>query len=202
MPSCRPTSNGSTALSTAAWRSAYAVYALQLRQLQWWFPGRRWVLKNPVHLWNLDVLLEVFPDAHIVQMHRDPAAVMASFCGLLAAYRTSMCKAVDREAIGQQALSYAGKALKRAVSARLKLDPDRFIDIGFEDLVRDPLAAATAIYARLGERPAPEAIAAMRAWLAHERREPRASHLQLESFGLDREQVRRAFADYSAFQSG
>jgi len=30
-------------------------------------PGRRWVLKNPSHLFALDALLAVYPDALVIQ---------------------------------------------------------------------------------------------------------------------------------------
>ena len=34
--------------------------------------GDRWVLKAPFHLGFVDVLFALFPDARIVQTHRDP----------------------------------------------------------------------------------------------------------------------------------
>ena len=40
-------------------------------------PGQ-WLLKSPAHLFTLDALLAEFPDAQIVQTHRDPAKTMPS----------------------------------------------------------------------------------------------------------------------------
>jgi Sulfotransferase family len=46
-------------------------------------PGRRWLLKNPSHMLNLDLLFEVMPDAIVIQTHRDPARAVPSLCALL-----------------------------------------------------------------------------------------------------------------------
>ncbi|MFV2033163.1 MAG: sulfotransferase, partial [Gammaproteobacteria bacterium] len=62
------------------WKAAYALYADQLRLLQWWAPADRWVLKTPFHMWAVDALCATFPDALIVQQHRDPATCVASYC--------------------------------------------------------------------------------------------------------------------------
>ena len=55
--------------------------AIQL--LLWQRPGR-WLGKTPHHLENLDALLDVFPDAKIIQTHRDPVRVVASYASMMA----------------------------------------------------------------------------------------------------------------------
>ena len=185
--------------SAAEWRSAYETYALQLRLLHWWRPGRRWVLKSPVHLWNLDILCELFPDAHFVQLHRDPPAAMASFCRLLAAYRTLMWKKADPPEIGRQAASYMRKALERGVAARKQLAASRFIDIGFEEMMGNPLQIARRIYSRIGADSTDRVQADMTSWLSEPhpaRLDDRAEH---EAFNLRAEAVRADFAHYTAF---
>jgi hypothetical protein len=183
----------------ADWRTAYQTYAAQLRLLHWWYPGRRWVLKCPVHLWNLDALLQTFPQAYVIQLHRDPVDAMDSFCRLLAAYNDVMCKATIPAAIGERARCYTRAVLDRAVAARRKHDASRFIDIGFADLVRDPLANVQAIYARIGARLAPEAATAMRRWLSHVELGQGVVDRPIETFGLDRRDVRDMFSNYAAF---
>ena len=45
----------------------YASHRRQLQHLQYRCPvGSGWVLKSPQHLWSLDALLRVYPDARIV----------------------------------------------------------------------------------------------------------------------------------------
>src|SRR3546814_11023491 len=36
-------------------------------------PDKRWLLKNPGHIEHLDMLFAIFPDAKVIQTHRDPA---------------------------------------------------------------------------------------------------------------------------------
>ena len=57
---------------------AYRYLRKLLQVLQWLWGGTRWVLKSPQHVEQLRPLLEVFPDAKIVQTHRDPVTVTAS----------------------------------------------------------------------------------------------------------------------------
>jgi hypothetical protein len=76
------------AKSFASWlldhniRPAYQFYLQQLKLLNWLRPGRRWVLKWPYHLWHLDALLDVFPDAIVIHNHRDPRVAIPSACSL------------------------------------------------------------------------------------------------------------------------
>ena len=41
-------------------------------------PGGRWILKSPDHLFALDDIRKVYPDAQLVLVHRDPVRVLAS----------------------------------------------------------------------------------------------------------------------------
>ncbi|MFD1958822.1 sulfotransferase family protein [Novosphingobium panipatense] len=43
-------------------------------------PDRRWLLKNPGHIEHLDLLLAVFPDARVIQTHRDPGRRSPASC--------------------------------------------------------------------------------------------------------------------------
>ena len=183
----------------ADWRAAYRIYADQLRLLQWWYPGRRWILKSPVHLWNIDVLLEIFPQAHIIQLHRDPADAMESFCRLLGAYRSAMCKPVSPGFIGEQARMVTAKSLQRAVAARRRSDARRFIDVDFADLIRDPVATAQAIYARIGIELTPVAAGMMRCWVSDSRPKQADTKARVGTYGLENGAVLDMFADYTGF---
>ncbi|MGY8739082.1 MAG: sulfotransferase family protein, partial [bacterium] len=45
-------------------------------------PEKRWLFKDATHLFDLDALLEVYPDACIIQTHRDPVSLIPSVCSL------------------------------------------------------------------------------------------------------------------------
>jgi len=55
----------------------YEYHKKILQILQWKNPRGRWLLKAPEHQVHLDTLLKVYPDARIVQTHRDPIKCMA-----------------------------------------------------------------------------------------------------------------------------
>src|SRR5690349_23341347 len=69
-------------LSTQDWTGPYRRHRRNLQLIGLRDAGRRWVLKNPSHLFALDALLAVYPDALVVQTHRSPRAVVASVCSL------------------------------------------------------------------------------------------------------------------------
>src|SRR2546422_2291535 len=87
-------------LESADLRPVYASHRRQLQYLQWRCRGERWVLKSPGHLWALDALLAVYPDARIVQTHRDPLRVVASLTSLVTLLRGLASDRVDPLAIG------------------------------------------------------------------------------------------------------
>ena len=111
-------------------------------------------------------LLALFPDALIVQLHRDPLRCVPSFCRLLAAHYAFAYRRVDDRAIGAFAHAYLRKALARGAAARSRLPRERFVDVDCEALVADPMACVRRIYERAGASLTPAAAGRMRAWLA------------------------------------
>jgi hypothetical protein len=189
------------------WVDCYRQYANQLRLLQWWSPGERWVLKTPFHMWAPDAILSVFPDALIVQQHRDPIECTASYCSLMAsAYgpisvRVDGCS-IDRNRIGRIAIDYLRDALARNVEARRRLPPERFIDIEYRDLMSDPLGSVRKVYLAAGGTLAPDAEKQLAAWLEQQSaiRGGGESHLySLADYGIDPDEVEEAFAEYSQY---
>ena len=62
----------------------YEFSKLQLKILNAQRSAKRWVLKCPWHIWNLDALMAVYPDAQIIFTHRDITKALASHCSLSA----------------------------------------------------------------------------------------------------------------------
>ena len=62
----------------------YEFHKLQLKMLNAQRSAKRWVLKCPWHIWNMDALMAVYPDAQIIFTHRDIAKALASHCSLSA----------------------------------------------------------------------------------------------------------------------
>jgi hypothetical protein len=177
-------------------RGPYAYYADLLRLVDWQRPGQRWLLKSPAHLWALDVLVETFPDACIIQTHRDPIPVVASYCSMMHAMMRGR-DAVDPRELGPSVLEYLARSAERGMAAREKCDPARFVDVRYRDFTKDPLATARRIYGAFGLDLTPAAEEAMRAHVdAHPQNKHGTHDYSLDQFGLTAEGVRERLAAY------
>lgn len=175
----------------------YRYYRRQLQLLQSGTPGSPWILKSPVHLRQLDVLLKVFPDANIVQTHRDPESFMPSVCSLHATVKRVCKRNADYRRIGEIQLDLMKRTLDRAMEVRSVADPNRFFDIRYADLVLDPRGAAHRIMEYFGYPEESDYDKKMVTWLANNRQHKHGKHAYtLEQFGLSAETIRAVFSEY------
>jgi hypothetical protein len=177
-------------------RPAYRYYADLLRLLQWQRPGERWLLKSPAHLWALDVLVEMFPDACILWTHRDPLEMMGSYCSMMAmlmAIRASF----DPKELGGAVLEYLARSLERGLAARDRLGAQRFLDVDYRAFVADPLGTVSGVYRHFGLELGPREEASFAAWAqAHPQGKHGAHRYSLEEYGLSANAVRDRLAFY------
>ena len=193
--------------SYAAWLEAqdltpaYRHLGRMLRALSWQRSGDFWVLKTPHHMEHLDALLQVFPDAVIVQTHRDPQATMASFCSMVAHGRSVFSDQVQPRAIGRHWLRKVQRMLDRSEQVRAARR-GQFVDVYYDDLLSDPLEQVRRIYQSAGLELSEQASDAMRRTLARSPQHRFGKHsYSLWDFGLSPSQVEDAFADYCARRS-
>jgi hypothetical protein len=180
---------------TPAYRYMYKL----LQVLQWQRGPARWVLKTPHHLEWIDTLLAVFPDATIVQTHRDPAVTLASICSMIAHGRGVFSDAVDPLEVGRHWRAKTARMIARAMAARDRAAPERFVDVSYYHLLEDPQAEVRRIYAQLQRPLTPACVAAM---TASRRRNVQHKHgvhrYSLASFGIDAADVQASMASYRA----
>ncbi len=180
---------------------AYAYLARLLRLLQWQKhrrgePGRRWLLKTPFHLGNLDALFAALPGTHVVLTHRDPRETIPSFASLNYTLTQVGSPHAEARAVGQIWAGKMQRALGRALAARERA-PARFLDVAYAALVADPLAQVERIYRFAGLELTAAARDAMRAWSEENARDRRPVHAYtLAEFGFTDESIRRDFAPY------
>jgi hypothetical protein len=122
---------------------------------------QRWVLKNPSHLFALDAIMTVYPDALIVVTHRDPLIAMASACSLSAKASDGWSTVFIGATIGRTQLDLWARGLSAFTAARPSYNPAQFFDVAYDDLVSDPLAVVAGLYSRFGLPLTPRARAAM-----------------------------------------
>jgi hypothetical protein len=173
------------------WTGAYRRHRRNL-QLIGLGDGRRWVLKNPSHLFALDALLAVYPDALIVQTHRAPEVAIASVCSLAAQATAGWSDTFAGPVIGRDQLELWASGLERFTAERARHDPARFCDVAYDDLVADPVGTAEAVYAHFGLPFSGAAADAMRS-LAGGGRGGASHRYTLADFGLTAAEVAERF---------
>jgi hypothetical protein len=160
-------------------------------------PDRRWLLKYPVHLKHLGSLLEVYPDACIVQTHRDPSQVLASYVELIAGFRAIFEHGIDRAAIAREQLEGWAAAAERAIAVRASSTTARFHDVFFRDFIADPWQTVRAIYDACDLSLSEEAEQRMRAWHGREAEEaPSRRPRQVDDADIPRAAVLDRFGAY------
>ena len=176
---------------------AYELHRMQLQAVQ--ADGRRghWVLKAPAHLPALNALQTVYPDASVVLTHRSPVAVVASLSSLVARNHALLAEEPDPHAVGREVLERTLRTLARVEHTRAVLGGDHIIDVGYRELLTDPVGAVRKIHERIGY-PLPRAsIERMRRWLSDNPQGKHGAHRYvLEQYGLDAATVDRLTAPY------
>jgi hypothetical protein len=195
-------------LDTQDFTLAYSYLHRMLQFLQWQKRRRgveaaRWVLKSPAHLGYLGELRAQFGDLHIVHMHRDPRATIASGASLNATLHAMHADTVDVDRVGAQWLQRMGWTNDRAMATRdtwtseIGGAADRVTDIAFDDAVADPIGQVTRVYDAIGLPLTVEAETAMRHWLKERPRETARPPYGLADYGLRLEQVDERFTQYN-----
>jgi hypothetical protein len=183
-------------------QDATLAYRHHRRQLQLAYHqrpyGKRFVLKDPTHTFFIDAILEVFPDARFVFIHRDPVDTLSSICSLYAYARSVFSSDVDANAVGAELWSsYLVQGLEPAVQRVDQLPAGRVAHVRAPDLARDPVGTIASAYHTLGMSLGGEARHAMHEYMIQKRLRPGARHLHsAEGFGLDPRAIRDRFSSY------
>ena len=131
---------------------AYRFHKRFLQHLQHQTSRRRWVLKAPDHVFAMDALRLVYPDAHIVFMHRDPHKVLPSNAQLIEILRAPFAKSLDPVQIGRQTsadLALAAANMMQVGRSR-RASNGQIFHLNFVDLVSRPLDAVKRLYRHFG----------------------------------------------------
>lgn len=178
-------------------RSALAYERRVLKLLQWGEPIRPWRLKCPSHVLWLDAVDAAFPDARYVMTHRDPTDVLLSVADLYADIIATFTDDIDRADIGRLNVEHWSLGMDRTLGFRARGAENRFYDIDFRAMQKDPVGEVAGLYAWLGEPVGDDFAARMQSWWtrAATEREP-STRADAAEFGIDLDAVRPRFADY------
>ncbi len=202
---------------------AYERLGMLLKLLQWQQERPYWVLKSPHHMEWPEYLTSFLPHPRIIMLHRDPVVATSSFYSmvwhsnrLLSAETSAQALARHWFAKQQRMIrkmmdfrdgaagrpaggGRAGNADRRGMAAERSpsASTHEILDVSYYDLVADPIRQVQRIYARFGLAFTEEKRTRMEEVLRHHRRDKYGVHrYHPESFGISREELDAAFAEY------
>jgi len=188
-------------IADADFLPVYRYHKQILQILQWKNPRKRWLLKAPEHQVHLDTLLAVYPDAGIVQTHRDPLKCMASTTSLMGTlYYMRSDQPFD-------ARMFENIILGEATAARLEnvmhqrdagvVPEGNIADSRYQDLMNNPLSCIENIYHHFEMTLTPGTRARMERYLAGKPKGKFGKH-KYDVRG-DRQEERALFKRYQDF---
>jgi hypothetical protein len=177
----------------------YRSHRRQLQLLQSRAPAENWVLKSPQHLWYLDALLSVYPDAQIVQTHRDPVKCAASISSLVCLLRGMASDHIDPVEVGRDWSARIEDGLNRSMNVRAEFANDRaqVFDLYFHEFMQDAVGSIRKMYNHFGRELSPEAEARIQRHLAANPQGKHGRHdYSLGGYGLNLDDERERFRRY------
>lgn len=180
----------------------YAYQKKQMQMLNWRNPGKQWMLKAPAHMWGIDAILKVFPDARFIWCHRDPQLVVPSINSMnkvvMGMYAGDLSH-IDAAEVGRSVMEWYALSLEQGLAQRARLPAALFVDCSQREFVDAPMAVVEKVYRAFNLPLDTEARAAMQ---AHVDANPQGKHgkheYNLAEFGLTRDMIEKRFAFYTS----
>ena len=162
-------------------------------------PDKRWLLKNPGHIEQLDLLFACYPQARVIQTHRDPAKAIPSLCALLMhahpVYEEGRSEQRAHNMLTREVAKWA-RDIRRCESVRQKY-AGQVLDLVHADFHANPMAVLERIYGFIGMEIDEELRGAFARRIADKPELQHGVHkYDLADFGMSAERVREQFGDY------
>jgi hypothetical protein len=186
-------------ISQETFQKVYDYYQCHLQYLSWCQPGCHWVLKSPVHMIHLETILARFPDAKVIQLHRDPKEFIPSFCSLMMHYQclTHKREKIDPEKIGRDGLYVLSEWCQQNITLRKKIVTDQIYDVSYQALVENPITTVRNIYNYFAMELPVDMEMLLNQWLQNRHGKNRPHHkYSLDQFGLKPEEINGEFQEY------
>ncbi|MCB0972950.1 MAG: sulfotransferase [Actinobacteria bacterium] len=174
----------------------YELHKALLQMLSWQRPGERWLLKSPAHLWGVDALITVYPDAWLVMTHREPREIVASYCSMMESLM-SIRDDIDLADLGRRTLQSLGTMVDRVIDVRDNVGNGRFVDVAYADIVTSPVDTVEALYDGLNIELSAETRTALSDFANAHRKDRHGGHAYtLERYSLSTSAVDARFDRY------
>ena len=178
--------------------NAYQKYKVQLQILSLNNQKTQLVVKAPEHLWNLNVLLKVFPSARIVMTHRNPLQAIGSYSSMISMFRRTAYKTTCFKDLGPYVTDVFEKGLKRSYKARKnKSDNKNIIDVHCKDIQNNPITTLKSVCRKLKINVDEKAIKSLKKWIYKKKNDSPDMHKYSYSrYGVSKSVVEKKFQFY------
>lgn len=180
-------------------RESYRHYARVVQLVGHKEPERRWLLKNPGHIANLDLVFAVFPDAKVIITHRDPAKAVPSLCSLMMKSHPLMDESPPDLRAKLMLARETEKWAEAVQDAHLvaRAHKGQVIDVVHADFHRAPMETIERIYGFAGLELSDATRSAMAQRIAEDPERQHGAHrYDITEFGMTQEAIRERFGDY------
>lgn len=175
----------------------YEFQKLAMQVMTYFRPGERWVTKYPAHIENIPALLNVFPDAILVETHRDPVGAVLSN----ATMATYMARMWQNDTNPTLHMNYWRDLCSRLVTAGMRdrhLITEQVVDVPYREFVNDNWTAVNAVYDTIGMEITDEARTEIQTFIDNNKQGKggRVVYNLRGDFGVEPEWVREPFQEY------
>ncbi|MBD2483276.1 sulfotransferase [Planktothrix sp. FACHB-1365] len=177
-------------------RAVYGYFKKQLQVLQWQAAGQPWCMKCADHLLGIEALMDVFPDANIVVIHRDPKEMVPSLGNLQACHMNLWREeAIDPKLLGQYCLERYQRVASQAATLKQRVEPTQYHELEYSQLISNPLGEVKLLMEHFNYPIHPDSAQHLQNWLdAHPKPKNRYS---LDTYGLSKASVNESLAVYA-----
>ncbi len=157
-----------------------------------------WLLKDPCHIQHIEEILNVYPNAKFVFIHRSPIEVIGSISSLTFNLRSAFSKRIDRIGLGKESLSFWSEASKKLLLQRCQIPSSNMVDIDFLDFTHDPIGVIESIFRNFNIDSNKETREKMLSFTEQKTQLSNKHNYSLDEFGLKDDQVNEAFSAYKS----
>jgi len=178
----------------------YAYGHTMLKAIVFQFPDdRRWILKGNQHSEQLPALLNNYPDAFIVQTHRDPLAILQSVLTMRGLAVLANQKRPNIEAHVAYWVDRIERMLRAYIRDYRRIPDHRRVDLMFQDVLADDIGSAQRVLEAAGLPTTPESTGDLKNYMVHHQR-GRAGRVVYDlagDFNLNPGELRERFRFYT-----
>lgn len=157
----------------------------------------KWLLKAPPHLMTFKEILTVYPNAKIIQLHRDPVEVVGSASSLIAASRNLFTTQAILKKTGSDISKVLRWSLDKTIQERAEMKPQAIIDVMYNDLINDPMKTLRTIYSTLNIDWNDNLETIFKAEQNETKQHKFGKHIyDLADYGLSKELINEKYANY------